>query len=159
MISDKSLKLFIIVLFITHHEAWLITSRECHSSIQYIPQNMTPLFVLHYLVVVILHCLIVVGISVLMMTSSNGNIFRVTSHLCGEFTGPPVNSPNKCQLMFSLICARINGWVNNGEAGDLRHHRAHYDVSVMLLLIYYYLLPMFPGVFDWHWGKSKTSGR
>ena len=24
----------------------------------------------------------------LMMTSSNGNIFRVTGHLCGEFTGP-----------------------------------------------------------------------
>ena len=23
-----------------------------------------------------------------MMTSSNGNIFRVTGHLCGEFTGP-----------------------------------------------------------------------
>ena len=23
-----------------------------------------------------------------MMTSSNGNIFRVTDHLCGEFTGP-----------------------------------------------------------------------
>ena len=23
----------------------------------------------------------------LMMTSSNGNIFRVTGHLCGEFTG------------------------------------------------------------------------
>ena len=23
-----------------------------------------------------------------MMTSSNGNIFRVTEHLCGEFTGP-----------------------------------------------------------------------
>ena len=30
--------------------------------------------------------------------------------------------------MFSLICARINGWVNNGEAGDLRRHRAHYDI-------------------------------
>ena len=44
-----------------------------------------------------------------MMTSSNGNIFRVTGHLCGEFTGPPVNSPHKGQwrgaLMFSLICA------------------------------------------------------
>ena len=26
--------------------------------------------------------------STLMMTSSNGNIFRVTGHLCGEFTGP-----------------------------------------------------------------------
>ena len=27
-------------------------------------------------------------ISIFMMTSSNGNIFRVTGHLCGEFTGP-----------------------------------------------------------------------
>ena len=24
-----------------------------------------------------------------------------------------------------------NGWVNNGEAGDLRRHRIHYDVIVM----------------------------
>ena len=47
----------------------------------------------------------------------------------------PVNSPHKGQwrgaLMFSLICAWINGWVNNREAGDLRRHRAHYDVTVM----------------------------
>ena len=47
----------------------------------------------------------------------------------------PVNSPHKCQwrgaLMFSLICTRINGWVNNGETGDLRPYRAHYDVTVM----------------------------
>ena len=34
-------------------------------------------------------------------------------------------------LMLSLICAWINRWVNNREAGDLRHHRAHYDVIVM----------------------------
>ena len=35
--------------------------------------------------------------------------------------------------MFSLIRTRINGWVNNGngEAGDLRRYRAHYDVIVM----------------------------
>ena len=33
--------------------------------------------------------------------------------------------------MFSLIGAWINGLVNNGEAGDLRRHRAHYDVIVM----------------------------
>ena len=33
--------------------------------------------------------------------------------------------------MFSLICARINGRVNNSEAGDLRRHRAHCDVIVM----------------------------
>ena len=45
------------------------------------------------------------------------------------------NSPHKGQwrgaLMFSLICAWMNGWVNNREAGDLRHHRAHFDVKVM----------------------------
>ena len=34
-------------------------------------------------------------------------------------------------LMFTLICARINGWVNNCEAGDLRRNRAHYDVIIM----------------------------
>ena len=47
----------------------------------------------------------------------------------------PVNSPHKGQyrgaLKFSLICARINGWVNNRDAGDLRRHRTHYDVIVM----------------------------
>ena len=68
-----------------------------------------------------------------MMTSWNGNIFRVTGHLCGKFT--PVNSPHKGQwrgaLMFSLICVWINGWVNKREAGDVRRHRAQYDVIVM----------------------------
>ena len=34
-------------------------------------------------------------------------------------------------LMFSLICTWINGWVNNREAGELRRHHAHYDVTVM----------------------------
>ena len=71
------------------------------------------------------------------MTSSNGNIFRVIGPLGREFTGhqSPVNSLHKCQwrtaLKFSLICAWVNSWVNNCEAGHLRRHRAHYDVSVM----------------------------
>ena len=47
----------------------------------------------------------------------------------------PVNSPHKGQwrgaLMFSLICAWINAWVNKRDAGDLRRHCAHYDVIVM----------------------------
>ena len=47
----------------------------------------------------------------------------------------PVNSPRKGQwrgaLIFSLFAAWISGWVNNGETGDLRRHRAHYDVIVM----------------------------
>ena len=112
----------------------------------------------------------------LVMTSSNGSNFLVAGHLCGEFTGDricaringwinngkagdswwrhqmetfsallalcagnspvPVNSPHKGQwrgaLMFILTCTRINDWVNNREAGDLRRHRGHYDVNVML---------------------------
>ena len=46
-----------------------------------------------------------------------------------------VNSSYKGQwrgaLVFSLICAWINGWINNREAGDLRRHRTNYDVTVM----------------------------
>ena len=48
---------------------------------------------------------------------------------------PPVNSPHKGQwcgaLMLSFICAWINAWVNNRQAGDLRRHRAHHYVIVM----------------------------
>ena len=46
----------------------------------------------------------------------------------------PVNSPHKGQwrggLMFSLICAWTNGWVNSLDAGNFRRHCAHYDVVV-----------------------------
>ena len=53
-----------------------------------------------------------------------------------EIHRSPVNFPHKGQwhgaLMFSFICARINGWKNNREAGDLRRYRAHYDVIVMV---------------------------
>ena len=47
----------------------------------------------------------------------------------------PVNSPHKGQwrgaLMFSLMCAWINGWVNKREAGNLIRHCTHYDVIIM----------------------------
>ena len=46
-----------------------------------------------------------------------------------------VTSPHKGQcrraLMLSSICAWMNDWVNNREAGDLRRHHAHYNVTVM----------------------------
>ena len=65
-----------------------------------------------------------------MMTSSNGNILRVTGHLW------PVDSPHKGQwreaLMFSLICAETNDWASNRDAGNyLRRHRAHFNVTLM----------------------------
>ena len=48
----------------------------------------------------------------------------------------PVNSPHKGQwrgaLMFSLLCAWTNGWVNDLNTSYLRRHRAHYDVPVMI---------------------------
>ena len=51
----------------------------------------------------------------------------------------PVNSPHKGQwhgaLMFSLICAWINGSVNNREASDLKCNRTHYDVILMISVI------------------------
>ena len=47
----------------------------------------------------------------------------------------PVNSPHTDQwrgaLMFALICAWTNGWVNNQDAGELKRHSAHYDATVM----------------------------
>ena len=74
-------------------------------------------------------------ISLRMMTSSNGNIFRVTGPLCGEFAGhrwiPLTKGQWRGALMFSLICAWTNSWVNNWDAGDLRRQRSHYYVTVM----------------------------
>ena len=52
-----------------------------------------------------------------------------------EIHRSPVNFPHKGQwrgaLTFSLIYARINDWVNNRGAGDLRRQHGHYDVIVM----------------------------
>ena len=62
-------------------------------------------------------------------------LFSTFMNLLCECYRSPVNSPHKSQwrgaLMFSLICTWMNGWVNNREAGDLRRHRTHYDVTVM----------------------------
>ena len=84
--------------------------------------------------------------------SINGNIFRVTGYLCGwvggwgcvgvcGVCGGVPQSQWRGALMYSLICACINGWVNNREAGDLRRHRTHYDVSVILNV---------PMITSWH---------
>ena len=69
-----------------------------------------------------------------MMTSSNGNIFRVTGPLCGEFTGHrwiPLRKAGDAELWYFLW----HGWVNSRDTRDLRHHRAHYDVTVMLRFV------------------------
>ena len=71
-----------------------------------------------------------------MMTSWNVNIFRITGYLYGEFTGhrwiPRTKAIDADLDVF--ICAWMNDWVNNREAGDLRRHRTHYDVTVMYIV-------------------------
>ena len=37
--------------------------------------------------------------------------------------------------MLSLICVWIYDWVNNREAGDLKRHRGHYDVNVIVAVL------------------------
>ena len=79
------------------------------------------------IVVMWCHCFV----CCIMMTSQNGNTFHIT----GPLWGWPVDSPHKGQwrgaLMFSLISVSTNGWANNRDAGDLRSHHAHYNITVM----------------------------
>ena len=61
--------------------------------------------------------------------------FSALLALCAGNSPDTGEFPHKGQwrgaLMFSLIRAWTNSWENNGDVGDLRRHRAHYDVSVM----------------------------
>ena len=66
------------------------------------------------------------------MTSSNWDIFRVTG-LC-EGNSPVTDEFPSQRLVtwrFDVFFAWTNGWVNNRDAGDLRCHRTHYDVTVV----------------------------
>ena len=67
----------------------------------------------------------------LTMTLSNGNIFRVTIPLWGESTGHRWILHHKTQWRGALVISLICAWTNNTDAGDVRRHRAHYDVTVM----------------------------
>ena len=65
-----------------------------------------------------------------MMSSSNGNAFRVTGHLCREFTGPrwiPLTKASDAELWCFLWSAPEY----NRENSDLRRYGAHYDAIVM----------------------------
>ena len=69
-----------------------------------------------------------------MMTSSNGNILRVTGLCAGKSPVPgefPAQRPvtRSFDVFFDL---RVNKrFVNNRGAGDLRRHPVHYDVIVI----------------------------
>ena len=78
------------------------------------------------------------------MTSSNGNIFSVTGPLCGEFIDQrwiSLTKASNAELWCFPWSAPEQTWVNNCDAGDMRRHGAHYDVTVM-----HWLLQMFAHV-------------
>ena len=93
----------------------------------------------------------------IMMTSSNGNIFRVTGPLCGEFTGHrwiPLTKASDAELWStSLIHSWINDWVNNREAGDLILHPAHYGVTVRFFGVVSLVLGQ---LYDYTHSKTKN---
>ena len=75
--------------------------------------------------------------------------FSASLAICAVNSPVPGEFPHKGQwrgaMMFSLIYVWINDWVNDREAGDLRHYRAHYDVTVMSI-----------EMFHWNGGNSKN---
>ena len=58
--------------------------------------------------------------------------------ICAGNLSVPGEFPQKGQwcgaLILFLICAWINGWINNRKADDLRRNHAHYDASVMSMI-------------------------
>ena len=75
----------------------------------------------------------------ILMTSSNGDIFRVTGPLWEEFTRHRFPSQRPATRSFDVFFdmrLKKNGWVNNRDAGDLRRHRTHYNVTLMLKPIF-----------------------
>ena len=75
--------------------------------------------------------------------------------ICAGNSPVPVNSPHKGQwrgaLVFSLISAWINGWVNNLEAGDMRR-----NPTIMTWLSWGSIVPFsyydkFSAPFQIHW--------
>ena len=109
---------------------------------------MTELHILHTLYIlwqkakkdVLLWCICIIFVWIFiigshhhMMTSSNRNIFLGAGPFCREFIGQqwiPLTKASDVEFWWVFLSVSwINGWVNSGEAGDLRH--AHYDVIVM----------------------------
>ena len=91
------------------------------------------------------------SVSDVMMTSSNGNIFRVTGHLCGEFTGPrwiPHTKASDAELWCLYFVLRPNkrlskqswGWWFETLSHPLWRHRNVWQSR----FIYYQTAPVGP---------------
>ena len=163
MLIPKSSFIYILIFLISGARYWQKWQRFAVLALWKIPRKC--LHILHHLhpstnsafpAFLLARCHDMETISVLMVMYE-GNPYRSFAwwrHQMETFSAllafvrwihrSPVNSPHKGQwrgaLIFSLTCARINDWVNNREAGDLRRHRDHYDVLVMVRTV---------GFFSW----------
>ena len=63
----------------------------------------------------------------------NSSLFQMLRPVPHSLISLPTQNPwqDTLSLMFSLICVWTNGWANHRDAGDLRLHHTHYDVTVM----------------------------
>ena len=80
-------------------------------------------------------CLDVCKINVFPWWRHQMETFSASAALCAGNSPAPHKGQRRWALIFSLICAWTNGWVNNRDAVDLRRHCAHCDVIVMCLFI------------------------
>ena len=89
-------------------------------------------------------------LAIIMMTPSDGNIFPRHWPFVKGIHWTPLDSPHKIQwcgaLMYYLVYAWTNGWAKNRDAGDLRRHHTHYDVTKMT-----------PYITDRVWGHGDDS--
>ena len=73
------------------------------------------------------------------------------SPVTGEF---PAQRPVTRSFDVFFHLPLINGWLNNREAGDLRRHRTHYDVTV--ILCEWDLIPDASAVVDSLWPENQA---
>ena len=77
-----------------------------------------------------------------MMTSSNGNIFRVTGHWCGEFTGPrwiPSTKASDSELWCFLWSPRNKRLSKQSRGWWFETQSPHYNITVMSHTIFHFM--------------------
>ena len=88
------------------------------------------------------------ALQIYMMTSSNGNIFRVTGHLCGEFPAqrPVTRSFDVCfdlRLSKRLSKQSLGWWFETLPRPLWRHSNGHILTPICLFWAYSSLNPFF----------------
>ena len=108
--------LHIHTIFVRHYYTTATQKGDTHS-VAGIVCYVVPFSRLIYLDITMTNSMTVQPLFYLMMTSSNGNIFRVTHPLCGEFTGHRwilLTRPSVADVIFDL---RLNKWLSKPLLG------------------------------------------